>query len=110
MLLERVSHITAPVQYGIVPVDPDHRAQLKTYYDMEVLNTTPMDKIAFRTFYVDDKWMKEGRQSILGQLLSLGIVEPAKRVHYEQSGKFLVKIVLREEEVRNLSLSPRDAS
>ena len=111
MFVEQVSHITAPVQYGIVPVDPDQRAQLKTCYNMEVLNATPTDKIAFRTFYVDDKWMKEGRQSILGQLLSLGIVEPAKRVHYEPSGKFLVKVVLREEEVRSLSLSlPRNSS
>ena len=105
MFVERVSHITAPVQYGIVPVDPDHRAELKSWYNMEVLNTTPTDKIAFRAFYIDDNWMKEGRESILGQLLSLGIVEPVKRVHYEPNGKFLVKVLLREDEVRSLSLS-----
>ncbi len=105
MFVERVSHITAPVQYGIVPVDPDHRAELKSWYNMEVLNTTPTDKIAFRTFYIDDKWMKEGRESVLGQLLFLGIVEPVKRVHYEPSGKVLVKVLLREDEVRSLSRS-----
>lgn len=104
MFVERVSHITAPVQYGIVPVDPDLRAELKSWYNMEVLNATPTDKIAFRTFYVDDKWMKEGRESILGQLLSLGIVEPVKRVHYEPNGKFLVRVLLREDEVRSFSL------
>ena len=105
MFLERVTHITAPVEYGIVPVDPDERAQLKACYDMEVLNTTPTDKIAFRTFCVDEKWMKEGQKSILGQLLSLGVVEPVKRVHYDPRGKsFMVKVLLREEEVRSLSL------
>jgi hypothetical protein len=104
MFVERVTHITAPVEYGIVPVDPDERAELKARYNMEVLNSTPMDNIAFRTFYVDDKWMKEGSDSILGQLQSLGIVKPVKRVHYEPFGNFLVKLLLQEEEVRYLSL------
>ena len=103
MFVERVAHITAPVEYGIVPVDPDERAEFKACYNMEVLNTTPKDKIAFRTFFVDDKWMKGGRESILGQLLSLGIVEPIKRVHYEPRGEFGVKVLLGEEEVRSLS-------
>lgn len=105
MFVERVAHITAPVEYGIVPVDPDERAEFKACYNMEVLNTTPKDKIAFRTFFVDDKWMKGGRESILGQLLSLGIVEPIKRVHYEPRGEFGVKVLLGEEEVRSLSLA-----
>ena len=105
MFVERVAHITAPVEYGIVPVDPDERAQWKACYNMQVLNATPTDKIAFRAFYVDDKWMKEGRESILGQLLSLGIVEPVKRVHYDPRGKaFMVKVLLKEDEVRSRSL------
>lgn len=105
MFVERVVHLTAPVEYGIVPVDPDERAELKACYNMEVLNTTPRDRIAFRTFFVDDKWIKGGRDSILGQLLSLGIVEPVKRVHYEPRGEVGVKVLLREEEVRSLCLS-----
>lgn len=109
MFVECVTHITAPVEYGIVPVDPDERAELKACYNMEVLNNSPTDRIAFRAFNVDDKWTKEGPESILGQLLSLGIVEPVKRVHYEPRGKVAVKVLLREEEVRSLFL-PRSIS
>jgi hypothetical protein len=109
MFVERVAHVTAPVQYGIVPVNPDESGELKTWYNMSVLNSTPTDKVAFRSFYIDDKWTKEGPESILGQLLSLGIVEPVRRVHYEPRSKScLVKVLLKEEEVR--PLSPRDPS
>jgi hypothetical protein len=106
MFVERVAHITAPVEYGLVPVDPDQRAEWDACYNMQVLNTAPTDKIAFRTFAVDDKWIKEGRDSILGQLLSLRIVEPVKRVHYEPRGTFVVKVLLKEEEVRSLPPDP----
>lgn len=106
MFIESVTHVTAPVEYGIVPIDPDERAQLKECYNMQALNTMPTDRVPFRTFYVDDKWMKEGQESILGQLLSLGIVAPVKRVHYDPSGKnFMVKVLLQEHEVRLRSLS-----
>jgi len=103
MFIERVTHVTASVEYGILPVDPDERAELRACYDMEVLNSTPANKVAFRTFSVDDKWMKDGQESILAQLLALGIVEPVKRVHYETYGKaFMLKVLLTEEEVRSL--------
>jgi hypothetical protein len=89
MFVERIMHLTAPVEYGIIPVDPDERLALKSVDNMEVLNTTPTDKVAFRTFYVDEKWMKEGRGSILGQLLSLGIVEPSGGCITSRAGRGL---------------------